>query len=128
MMRETRLAMRPSAGSTRRLHPRHQGKVVGRKRVDFAIINDAARANLLLILKRWLPGGQKWGSEYVAFNPRRADRHLGSFRINLRTGRWADFATDDKGGDVISLAAFLFGLSQIEAARRLADMLGITDG
>ena len=38
---------------------------------------------------------------------------------------WADFATGDKGGDVISLAAFLFGLSQAEAARRIAGMLGL---
>lgn len=43
----------------------------------------------------------------------------------LRSGRWADFATDDKGGDVISLAAYLSGLSQAEAARELARALGI---
>ena len=53
-------------------------------------------------------------------NPHRRDRTTGSFKINLRTGRWADFATGDKGGDVISLAAFLWGVSQREAARRLA--------
>jgi len=62
---------------------------------------------------------------YVALNPKRADQRLGSFSVNLRTGRWADFATGDKGGDPISLAAFLAGLSQVEAARRLATMLGL---
>jgi hypothetical protein len=36
------------------------------------------------------------------------DQNPGSFSINVRTGRWADFATGDKGGDVISLAAYLF--------------------
>jgi hypothetical protein len=61
----------------------------------------------------------------VARNPRRQDRHLGSFRVNLRTGRWADFATGDRGGDVVSLAAFLAGISQADAARHLARMLGI---
>ena len=45
------------------------------------------------------------GHEYVARNPTRADRRPGSFKINLRTGRWADFATGDKGGDPVSLAA-----------------------
>lgn len=94
-------------------------------RVDFVAINVAARSCLLPILRRWLPEGQRQGSEYLALNPHRDDRHLGSFRINLRTGRWADFATGDKGGDVISLAAFLFGLSQAVAARRLAIMLGV---
>ena len=94
-------------------------------RVDFVAINVAARHSLLPILRRWLPEGQRQGSEYLALNPHRDDRHLGSFRINLRTGRWADFATGDKGGDVISLAAFLFGLSQVVAARRVANMLGV---
>jgi hypothetical protein len=56
----------------------------------------------------------------------RADRTPGSFKINLRSGRWSDFATGAKGGDVISLAAHLFGLSQVAAARKLAAMLGIS--
>jgi hypothetical protein len=43
----------------------------------------------------------------------------------LRTGAWGDFATDDRGGDLISLAAHLFRLSQAEAALRLAHMLGV---
>jgi len=59
----------------------------------------------------------------VALNPRRHDRSPGSFKVNLRTGRWADFATGDKGGDPVSLAAYLFNLSQADAARRLAAML-----
>ena len=61
-----------------------------------------------------------------ARNPRRADRNPGSFRINTSTGRWADFATDDNGGDVVSLAAYLADIEQAEAARRLADMLGMS--
>jgi hypothetical protein len=32
----------------------------------------------------------------------------------------------DKGGDPVSLAAFLFDLNQAAAARRLAEMLGIS--
>ena len=99
-----------------------------RKRVDFAAINAAALPNLLPILERWLPNGKQQGKEYLALNPHRIDKRLGSFRINLRTGRWADFATNDRGGDVVSLAAFLFKLSQVEAARRLADMLGVPHG
>jgi hypothetical protein len=62
-------------------------------------------------------------------NPRRSDRRLGSFRVNLRTGMWADFACHDAaGGDPISLAAYLFGLTQIEAAKRLAATLGMGSG
>ena len=93
--------------------------------VDFARINSAALPMLPALLNRWLPGGRREGGEYVACNPTRADRRPGSFCINLRTGKWADFATGDGGGDVISLAAYLSGKSQAEAARALADMLGV---
>ncbi|WP_448192726.1 hypothetical protein [Azospirillum sp. sgz301742] len=94
-------------------------------RLDFDRINRAAVAALPALLVRWLPGGRREGHEYIALNPRRADRRLGSFRINMNTGRWADFATDDGGGDPISLAAYLAGISQADAARHLADMLGV---
>ena len=45
--------------------------------------------------------------------------------MNLSTGKWSDFATGDAGGDPVSLAAFLAGVGQAEAARRLSEMLGI---
>ncbi|MCC7168319.1 MAG: hypothetical protein IT565_12190 [Rhodospirillales bacterium] len=101
----------------------------GGPRVDFDAVNRAAMVRLPDILGRWLPGGRIEGLEYTALNPRRSDQRPGSFRINLRTGRWGDFATNDRGGDPISLGAYLFGLSQVEAARKLADMLGVpSDG
>ena len=93
--------------------------------IAFKRINAAALAVLPALLQRWLPDGRVVGNEFVARNPRRVDRHLGSFRINLSTGRWADFAIDVRGGDVVSLAAYLADLSQGEAARRLAAMLDI---
>lgn len=93
--------------------------------IDFAAITRAALPRLPELCARWLPDGRRRGHEYVARNPRREDRNIGSFTINLRTGRWADFAVDARGSDVTSLAAYLFGLSQAEAARRLAQMLGV---
>ena len=36
------------------------------------------------------------GPRIFALNPRRGDRRLGSFKINLRTGRWADFRAATK--------------------------------
>jgi hypothetical protein len=96
-----------------------------RGRIDFRKISDAAAASAETIVRRWLPDGRRDGREWVARNPRRADRRKGSFKVNLRTGAWGDFATDDRGGDLISLAAYLFGLTQAEAAERVADMLGI---
>lgn len=95
--------------------------------LDFPTINASALPALPKLCARWLPGGKRLGCEYVARNPTRADRRAGSFKVNLQTGRWADFATGDRGGDAVSLAAYLFGLRQSEAARRLADALGISE-
>jgi hypothetical protein len=44
----------------------------------------------------------------------------------VRTGRWSDFATNARGGDVVSLAAYLAHLNQAQAAEKLAGMLGIS--
>jgi hypothetical protein len=96
--------------------------------LDYARINTVALPALPALCARWLPGGKRVGREYVALNPTRADKRAGSFKVNLASGKWADFATGDKGGDVVSLAAYLFGLRQSDAARRLADALGISGG
>ena len=94
--------------------------------IDFGRVNRAALAVLPSLLARWLPGGQTHGAEYVVVNPRRADNRPGSFRINMRTGRWADFAIERVcGGDVVSFAAYLADIGQVEAAERVAAMLGI---
>ncbi len=97
------------------------------RRIDFAHVNAAAQAALPALCARWLPDGRREGREWIARNPTRADRRPGSFRINLVTGRWADFATRDGGGDPVSLAAYLHNLTQAEAARQLAAMLGIDE-
>lgn len=91
----------------------------------FCRVNAAALARLADLLARWLPDGRRVGHEWIARNPTRQDRRPGSFKVNLGTGRWSDFAVDAKGGDPISLCAYLFDLSQGEAARRLAEMLGV---
>lgn len=95
------------------------------RRIDFPGIAAAALTRSGEIVPRWLPEGRRDGAEWVARNPTRADHRPGSFKVNLRTGRWGDFSTGDKGGDLIALAAFLFGLDMGEAARRVADMVGV---
>lgn len=72
-----------------------------------------------------LPGGKNQGREYQPLNPLRSDHKPGSFTINRDSGAWSDFATNDKGGDLVALAAYVLGCRQIEAAERLADHLGI---
>jgi len=91
----------------------------------FALVNAACRPRLKSLVQTWLPNGRLYGRDWVALNPTRADRHLGSFRINLETGLWADFATQDRGGDPVSLYAYLNGLSQSLAALELKRQLGV---
>ncbi len=94
--------------------------------IDLGAVGRAGLARLPDLLARWLPGGRIEGNEYVALNPLRADRRPGSFKVNLTTGQWADFAIEGaRGRDVVSLAAYLGGIGRIEAAERLAAMLGI---
>lgn len=99
-----------------------------RSKIDFERVNTAALAALPAVLARVLPSGKRIHREWVALNPRRSDRNLGSFRVNRYNCKWADFATGDKGGDPVSLVAYIEGVSQVSAARRLARMLGIDLG
>jgi hypothetical protein len=95
------------------------------RQLDFKAIARHAVANSRILLPRWLPDGKRMGSEWLTRNPTRPDRTLGSFKISLKSGRWADFATGDGGGDLVSLRAYLDGTSQRKAAISLAEELGL---
>lgn len=89
---------------------------------DFGAINAAALAQCPDLLETLLPGGRVCGREYVCGN-------LGggpgqSCRVNMTSGRWADFAAGAAGGDIVALLAAIEGIGQGEAARRLAEMTG----
>jgi len=93
-----------------------------------AIKATAARALVHVenVCSHWLPDGKKAGHEWEV-----GDRHGTpgkSLKIHMsgtKAGLWADFTTGDKGGDLVSLVAFVDGISQGEAARKLAEFLGL---
>lgn len=93
-----------------------------------AIKATAARALVHVenVCSHWLPDGKKSGTEWEI-----GDRHGTpgkSLKVHLsgkKAGMWADFSTGDKGGDLVSLVAFVDGISQGEAARKLAEFLGL---
>ena len=91
----------------------------------FVRVNSAALPYLTAILNRLGVTYHQAGQELQMLNPLRDDRNFGSFAINLKTGRWSEFATNESGSDVISLVAFLRGCRQIDAAKDLASMLGV---
>jgi putative DNA primase/helicase len=117
-------ASRGDRHANSRLLVRIAGKAWTMTPLPFDDINRAALASGRSLLERLIPGGKFRSHEYVVRNPRRNDHNPGSFSINYKTGQWADFATDERGGDLISLVAYLRGIEQGAAARELADMIG----
>jgi Protein of unknown function (DUF3987) len=94
--------------------------------IDFKSIAVAALRSARSLLPNLISGGEFSSTEYIVRNPSRADNTPGSFSINWQTGRWSDFATGAKGGDVISWYAHARGLEQTEAARQIAERLGVS--
>lgn len=91
--------------------------------IDFPTIAQAALDRAETLVTRWLPAGRRNGHEWLVGdlcgNPGE------STSINLRTGVWADFAGDAKGGDLISLYAAIHQCDQAKAAREIGEDLGI---
>ncbi|HBC7420911.1 TPA: toprim domain-containing protein [Serratia marcescens] len=99
--------------------------------IDMSVINAirsvaaAAAQSAEILVPEWLPEGKRQAAEWVCRNPTRADRHAGSFSVSLVDGRWHDFATGDSGGDLVALGAYLWNMRQTDAARIVADRLGL---
>jgi len=91
--------------------------------IDFDDINAKLMGNIEAHCHQWLPGGKVKGGQYRIGG---IDGSLGSsMSINLRTGQWYDHATEDKGGDLISLYAATNNLTQGEAASELQGAVNI---
>lgn len=92
------------------------------ERVDFHRLNRALLARAHDLAAQWLPGGKlSAGKEWRCGG---LDGGKGeSFAVHVAPGKsqgvWMDFASDEKGGDLISLYAAINNLTQIEAAREL---------
>jgi putative DNA primase/helicase len=77
---------------------------------------------------QWLPsGGKIEGDEYRCLNPLRVDSTIGSFSINLKSGKWADFADDMSGNDLVSCYAYL-NRSSLEMVARDSGYKNIEGG
>lgn len=89
--------------------------------LDFDGLNAQLLPNASAHLTSWLPGGRMVGPEYVC-----GDLFGGpgdSCKVNLNTGKWADFAAGEQGGDLVSLYARINNIKNGEAAKRLADQI-----
>ena len=74
-------------------------------------------------IKSWLPDGEEENGQWSAINPLRNDTNKGSFKVNLTTGAFNDYADDEMvGHDAVSLYAKLNGLSNFEAAQKILEL------
>ena len=84
---------------------------------DFSALASQLLAQSREILPNWFPNGRQTGREFRVGNLRGDPGD--SLSVNTETGMWADFATEEKGGDLIALYAAKNSVSQFEAARDL---------
>jgi putative DNA primase/helicase len=77
------------------------------------------------LLFQWIPSGRIHGHEFKCGSVQGEPGD--SLSVNVRTGMWADFSTNDRGGDPVSLYAAIRGISQLDSARELAIQFGLID-
>lgn len=87
--------------------------------INFSDLNNRLAPYLSTIIIDICPGGKFSGREYQAGNITGGSGK--SFSFNTETGAWADFATSDRGGDIISLYAKIYNINNGEAARQLTE-------
>lgn len=93
--------------------------------IKFADLAAALLARAEVLVPAWLPGGHRAGHEYVCASL--SGGAGSSCSVNLHTGQWADFASDEKGGDLVSLYAAVHGLTMGKAALSVARDEGLED-
>lgn len=89
---------------------------------DFDAVARAALSQVHDLLPRWFPAGRMHGREFRVGDL--SGKSGESLAVNTQTGEWADFSTDDRGRDLISLYAAINRLKNLEAAKQLSDILG----
>lgn len=86
--------------------------------IQFSALAEALLDAAERLVPLWLPGGVFDGPEYRCGDLSGGHGH--SCSVNWKTGAWADFATGEQGGDLISLYAAIHGLSNAKAAIQVA--------
>ena len=93
--------------------------------INFAALADALLAQAHTLVPMWLPGGTLRGAEYACGSVQGGAGS--SCSVNLTSGKWGDFAADERGNDLVSLYAACFGLPMGKAAVQVARELGLED-
>ncbi len=90
----------------------------------FQTIKESLKGQYGGVIAAILPGGKEEGKHYVCGSL--AGGPGKSCKTSLLTGSGTDYATDEKWGDIISLAAQAWKMQPLDAAYALAKQYGIT--
>lgn len=94
--------------------------------IKFKALADALLPMVETLVPAWLPGGKRQSGEWVCGSLYGGEGGSCSVCISgSSAGRWADFSSDEKGGDLVSLYAAINGLSMGKAAVELAHTYGL---
>jgi predicted P-loop ATPase len=91
--------------------------------IDFDAVERALLDGADRLVPDWLPGGKKVGPEWVC-----ADLSGGEGRscsVNLVKGYWSDFASGERGKNLLDLYCAVYGKERVDAARELMPELGL---
>lgn len=92
--------------------------------IDFQGLNEHALQCSESILTALFPNGKRRGSEFEVGSV--SGEAGSSLKVNIHSGMWKDFASDEAGGDICSLVAAVYKCNQAEAAKKLSGMLNLT--
>lgn len=87
--------------------------------IDFGALAARLLSQSRSLLPAWFPEGRFSGHEFLVGSL--SGEKGKSLSINWTTGRWADFASGEKGGDLVSLYAAVHHVTQVDAGRFLDD-------
>lgn len=101
--------------------------------IEINEIANALRADMLSLCHALGLQGKMDHNDFVAYNPTRNDKHLGSFRICVRgakQGVWSEFASSESGDaiDLINYCLFNNATNKHEAIEWAKSFLGIGTG
>ncbi len=89
---------------------------------DFAALAARLLQQSRSLLPAWFPAGRWNGHEYTLGNLQGEPGD--SLSINSNNGKWSDFASGEKGGDLLALYAAAHGMKQSEAYDALDGSIG----
>lgn len=90
--------------------------------IDFEKTRQEITPYIETLCERWLSAGKRNGRYWTVGSLTNEPGE--SLTVDLRNGIWKDYATGEKGGDLISLYAAIHRIEQADAARAILEQIG----